>query len=407
MTPKNPIFRTLLLALTSWFSETTSAAEPPPGGQILFPAGSQQPFKGPEEFFTGDVKVDPLFPGNDTAHYSGAYVTFQPGARTAWHLHPAGQHMIVTRGVALTGTRDGKVIEFREGETVWCPANIDHWHGATPDAAMTHLVVTGSRDGENVVWKEKVTDAQYHAARQKKPKATANIHDLSVRRQAIVPIAAFTASGDLESLKNAIRAGLDAGLKVNEIKEVQIHLYAYAGFPRALNGLATLMAVVDQRKEKGITDPLGKDPSPFPEGDSSLEIGKAVQTELSGQPVAGPLFDFAPGINQLLQRHLFGDLFARGILDRQDRELATVSALASLDGLDAQLKAHIRIATNVGLTCRAGGRPRRGRRQQHDDATPRHGGLPRARRWPDERSHYAGPDGGGRVTGRSNLYHIR
>ncbi|GAA5646163.1 cupin domain-containing protein [Vibrio proteolyticus] len=76
------------------------------------------------------------------ANYSAAYVTFQPGARSAWHSHPAGQHIIVTSGVALTGTRDGNVIRFSEGESVWCPPGVEHWHGATPEAAMTHLVVT-------------------------------------------------------------------------------------------------------------------------------------------------------------------------------------------------------------------------------------------------------------------------
>ncbi|MBC16029.1 MAG: cupin [Desulfovibrio sp.] len=130
-------------------------------GQEVYRKGTQKSFTGPAEYFTGDVTVDMLFPANDIAHYSGAYVTFQPGARTNWHWHPAGQHMIVTDGVALTGTRDGKVIEFAEGETVWCPVGIDHWHGATPDAAMTHLVITGSKDGKAVVWKEKVTDEQY------------------------------------------------------------------------------------------------------------------------------------------------------------------------------------------------------------------------------------------------------
>jgi quercetin dioxygenase-like cupin family protein len=131
------------------------------GEQVVYRQGTQKSFAGPPEYFTGDVKVDMLFPPNDTAHFSGAYVTFQPGARTNWHWHPAGQHMIVTHGVALTGTRDGKVIEFREGETVWCPVGVDHWHGATPDAPMTHLVISGSKDGKAVVWKEKVTDEQY------------------------------------------------------------------------------------------------------------------------------------------------------------------------------------------------------------------------------------------------------
>ena len=140
--------------------ETTGAQTP---AQVLYAKGSQQAFKGPDKYFTGDVQVNMLFPGNNTAHFSGAYVTFQPGARTAWHSHPAGQHMIVTAGTALTGIRDGKVIRFGVGETVWCPPNVDHWHGATPDAPMTHLVITGSRDGKNVIWKEKVTDEEYYS----------------------------------------------------------------------------------------------------------------------------------------------------------------------------------------------------------------------------------------------------
>ena len=129
--------------------------------QVVYRAGSQGSFDGPAEYFTGKVRVEMLFPANETAHYSGAYVTFEPGARTAWHLHPARQHMIVTSGVGLTGTRDGKITEFKAGDTIWCPPDIDHWHGATPHAPMTHLALTGVLDGKNVIWKEKVTDEQY------------------------------------------------------------------------------------------------------------------------------------------------------------------------------------------------------------------------------------------------------
>ncbi len=153
------ILSVLAAAMVYAVSGKTSGAAK--NSQVVYRAGAQQSFKGPEKWFTGDVKVRLLFPPNDTAHYSGAYVTFQPGARTAWHLHPAGQHMIVTSGVALTGTRDGKIVRFKAGEVVWCPPGIDHWHGATPDAPMTHLVITGVVDGQNVVWKEKVTDEQY------------------------------------------------------------------------------------------------------------------------------------------------------------------------------------------------------------------------------------------------------
>lgn len=152
----------LIVALTMLAATLTCAGQAQDTSpQVAYRKGSQKSIKGPAEYFTGDVQVDMLFPENETAHYSGAYVTFQPGARTNWHMHPAGQHMVVVKGVALTGTRDGEVIEFREGETVWCPVGIDHWHGAAPDAPMTHLVITGSEDGMAVVWKEKVTDEQY------------------------------------------------------------------------------------------------------------------------------------------------------------------------------------------------------------------------------------------------------
>ncbi|MCB1769371.1 MAG: carboxymuconolactone decarboxylase family protein [Candidatus Competibacteraceae bacterium] len=339
----------LLALLSGTFCPAGWAAEAQPASQTLYPAGSQPSFKGPEAYFTGEVQVDLLFPGNETAHYSGAYVTFQPGARTAWHLHPAGQHMIVTSGIALTGTRDGKIIEFKAGETVWCPPGIDHWHGATPDAKMTHLVITGSLDDQNVVWKEKVSDAEYDGGKPPQTKAMPDVQALTPKQQGIIPIAAFTANGDQALLKTALQAGLEAGLTINEIKEVQIHLYAYVGFPRALNGLATLMSVLEERKAKGITDAIGKAASTLPADKSSLELGKEVQTQLVGKPVSGPLFDCVPAINQLLQSHLFGDLFGRGILDYQSREIATVSALASLDGVEAQLKAHMGIAHNVGL----------------------------------------------------------
>ena len=128
---------TLIMTLSMLFASVVYAgpekvSEQGKDSQIIYKAESQKSFKGPENWFTGDVQVDMLFPSNETAHYSGAYVTFQPGARTAWHLHPAGQHMIVTAGIALTGTQDGKIVSFETGDTVWCPPDIDHWHGATP-----------------------------------------------------------------------------------------------------------------------------------------------------------------------------------------------------------------------------------------------------------------------------------
>lgn len=166
MQEKYILTRAILVTLAGFMAQVafvSHEAEGNASGQVHYAKGSQQSFQGPAENFTGDVKVDMVFPGNNTAHYSAAYVTFQPSARTAWHAHPAGQHMVIVSGAGLTGTRDGNVIEFSEGETVWCPPGIDHWHGATRDKAMTHLVITGSKDGKNVIWKEKVTDDQIAA----------------------------------------------------------------------------------------------------------------------------------------------------------------------------------------------------------------------------------------------------
>lgn len=174
---------------------------------------------------------------------------------------------------------------------------------------------------------------------------------LTDRQQAIVPIAAFAAAGDIASLNASLDRGLDAGLTVSEAREILVQLYAYAGFPRSLNALAELMKVLDMRKQRGIEDAAGRQPSsPIPTGDALLAAGTANQTRLSGSPVRGQLFEFAPAIDAYLKTHLFGDIFERDNLDWQSRELATVSMLSALSGVDSQLQAHMRISMNVGLS---------------------------------------------------------
>lgn len=173
---------------------------------------------------------------------------------------------------------------------------------------------------------------------------------LNARQKGIIPIAAFTASGDMERLKTALNEGLDAGLTVNEIKEVLIQMYAYAGFPRSLNGIAAFMGVLEERGKKGIKDEPGKEPNPLPAGKSSIELGTEIQTRLAGRPVTGPIYTFAPAIDQFLKGHLFGDIFGRGVLDFQSREIATISALANMKGVNSQLQSHFNIGLNVGLT---------------------------------------------------------
>jgi 4-carboxymuconolactone decarboxylase len=174
---------------------------------------------------------------------------------------------------------------------------------------------------------------------------------LSQKQQAIPPIAVGVAIGDMEQLRAALNQGLDAGLSVSDAKEILVQLYAYTGFPRSLNALGELMKVVDARKQRGVQDAPGRDPAtPIPTGKDLLAAGTANQTKLSGAPVRGPLFEFAPAIDEYLKTHLFGDIFARDNLDWQSRELATVGALAGLTGVDSQLQSHLRISKNVGLT---------------------------------------------------------
>lgn len=135
--------------------------------QVLAPAGSQPAVNGPADYFTGTVTIRPLFgPKHPDAPFGAAYVSFAPGARSFWHTHPAGQHLIVTEGVGLTGTADGKVESFKAGDALWCPAGVKHWHGAAPDSGMTHLALTGALpDGSNVQWMEAVSDEQYNGGK--------------------------------------------------------------------------------------------------------------------------------------------------------------------------------------------------------------------------------------------------
>ena len=172
---------------------------------------------------------------------------------------------------------------------------------------------------------------------------------LNMKEQKIVAIAACTARGDMPNLKNARSAGLDAGLTVNEIKEILVQLYAYCGFPRSLNALGNCMALLKEREAGGIRDAQGKLPGPLPAG-KSIDFGTANQTKLCGAPVKGALFDFAPAIDEYLKAHLFGDIFGRDNLDWRTREIATIAALAAMPGVESQLNSHIAIGRHNGVT---------------------------------------------------------
>ena len=152
---------------------------------------------------------------------------------------------------------------------------------------------------------------------------------LSLKQQTIAQVASYSARGNMEGLKQALISGLNAGVSVNEFKEILVQVYAYCGFPRSLNSLSVLMQVTEERGNK---DEQGKLPSKVK--GKSLKFGTKNQTKLCGSPVKGKLFDFAPAIDEYLKAHLFGDIFARDNVDWQTRELATIAMLASRKGVE-------------------------------------------------------------------------
>jgi quercetin dioxygenase-like cupin family protein len=161
---------TTLFTLTLTASALAQSASPGAGAATpaastqqmsIARAGSQASSKGPAQFFTGSARIDPLFGEHAPATTSSAAVTFEPGARSAWHTHPKGQVLIVTAGVGRVQQAGGPVQEIRPGDVIWTPPGVKHWHGAAPSTALTHIAIQESVNGKNVEWMEKVSDEQY------------------------------------------------------------------------------------------------------------------------------------------------------------------------------------------------------------------------------------------------------
>lgn len=178
-----------------------------------------------------------------------------------------------------------------------------------------------------------------------------NFNQLDKKEQATVAISAFTANGDMDRLKVALEDGLEAGLSINEIKEIVAHLYAYVGFPRSLNAQNLFMEVVETRKKAGKKDIEGKVASPKPKDYDPIEYGKIIRAKLVGiekDYTGAPYQVFSPIIDEYLLGHLFGDIFVRDVLTHKQRELVTISALAAITGAQSQLKFHMGAAMRVG-----------------------------------------------------------
>lgn len=180
-----------------------------------------------------------------------------------------------------------------------------------------------------------------------------DLKNLDKKEQSIIEISALTAIGDNEKLEIALIKGLDNGLTINEIKEILVQIYAYAGFPRSLGGISIFMKVVEERTSKGIQDEVGKEASPIPSNLNKEAYGAKVRAKLSGQeiiPEPNGYQLFSPIIDTFLKEHLFTDIFIRDILSHKQRELSTISVLSALGNVQGPLKFHLQASINTGWT---------------------------------------------------------
>ena len=233
-------------------------------------SGSQQSSEGSTEHFTGSARIDPLFSANTPSHTSGGSVTFERGARTAWHSHPLGQTLIVTAGRGWVQQWGGQVEEIRQGDIVWIPPGIKHWHGATASTSMTHIGIQESLDGKVVEWMEKVSDRQYGNPQSTSGDVTGGAKETSVapklmedfdpklaeltnnvlygdiwerpglskRDRSLITVAAMIALNRPEQLRSHLQRARDNGVTKDEVVEMITHLAFYAGWPNAVIALA-------------------------------------------------------------------------------------------------------------------------------------------------------------------------
>jgi len=344
-------------------------------------SGSQPSRQGPAENFTGSVRVDPLFPANDPSRTSGAYVTFEPGARAAWHTHPLGQVLLVTAGIGRVQRWGGPVEEIRPGDVVWIPPGLKHWHGAAPTTGMTHIAIQEQLDGKNVEWMEKVSDEQYRtalpaqasgaaaaqadqtqAAPGSKPMLTAGDvrmvapalekyaqgplgevwkrPGLAPRDRSLVTLAALIARNQTIEMAHYVHLALDNGVKPHEISEIITHLAFYSGWANATSAVAVAKDVFARRN-------IGADQLP-PASPPLLPLDEAAEAQRASR-VGEQFGAVVPGIVQYTTDVLFRDLWLRPGLAPRDRSLVTVSALIA-SGQVAQVPYHLNRAMDNGLT---------------------------------------------------------
>ena len=343
---RNKIIASIIMAVTIAFSTVAQDFRPP------YPIGT--PLKDNPNFI-GQAYLTPITEVKDL-NVPMFNVTFEPGCRNSWHRHSGGQLLIATAGVGYYQEKGKPARRLFPGDIVEIAPGVEHWHGSAPDSWFAHLAVECNPASNEVTWLDPVNDADYlSATTASTDRYTEENKVLDKRQQAIVAIASYTGNGDLEHLEDALTQGLEAGMTVNEIKEILVQAYAYAGFPRSLRGIQTFMSLLDKRKAAGITDVEGREATPVKEMTDSekYQLGKRTLAELSGIPADSPAKGysvFAPIIDKFLKKHLFADIFDRDILTWKDRELATVSILAGVGKVEPMAYGHMGICLNLGIT---------------------------------------------------------
>jgi 4-carboxymuconolactone decarboxylase len=306
----------------------------------------------PADNFSGKAQFSrlPVMPSD--GDIAPATVTFAPDTITNWHIHPGGQYLIVIDGEGRTQEWGKPIQNINKGDVIWCPPGVKHWHGASTHSSMTHIAISPvPKADEKVTWLEKVELPKASPSQLKtKPQQALQSMALTRKQLSLIPVAAFTATGDTERLKPALIKGLESGLTVNEIKEALAHQYAYAGFPRSLNGLLTFKSLLEQRQQQGILDQQGPTPNNLARDASYYELGTETLSHLTNTSAQEPLFEnFSPTIDYALKAHLFGYLFSRDNLSYVDRELVTIATLAALGNVNSQLTSHFKVVQNLGL----------------------------------------------------------
>jgi 4-carboxymuconolactone decarboxylase len=327
--------------------------------------GSRALERAPEPNFTGDVHIERLFEAVDPSHASGGLVTFAPGARTAWHSHPAGQILIVTTGIGRVQLWGQPIEEIGAGDVVRIPAGAKHWHGASPGASMTHLGITEVRNGRAVEWMDKVTDEQYNGAVSSRQEGSAKPSgelqqrvapglatltddvlygdvwqrpDLSPRDRSPVTVSVLIATGNTAPLNGHLNRALTNGVKPSEASALLAHLAIYCGWPRAVAALEVYDQVYKARNID--TSALAAMGPRLPVQKSESARATATQAELG---------TIAPKFVQLTNDVVFETLWRQPELSVRDRSLVTIAAL-SATGDDDQLDGYLRRGIESGLT---------------------------------------------------------